>query len=122
MIRRPPRSTHCISSAASDVYKRQVNKLLTSDIDTESFIAVIRSNHPLFKNLTYRSAGMIFGKGRILKLKPSQILFKEGMKGDLVCIVLYGKILLRRADRGVLGVAMPGESVGEEIVFGHTVR
>eukprot|EP00825_Cyclidium_porcatum_P017401 TRINITY_DN2012_c0_g1_i4.p2 TRINITY_DN2012_c0_g1~~TRINITY_DN2012_c0_g1_i4.p2 ORF type:complete len:148 (+),score=25.23 TRINITY_DN2012_c0_g1_i4:122-565(+) len=23
MIRRPPRSTHCISSAASDVYKRQ---------------------------------------------------------------------------------------------------
>ena len=26
MIRRPPRSTHCISSAASDVYKRQAEK------------------------------------------------------------------------------------------------
>jgi len=26
MIRRPPRSTHCISSAASDVYKRQMLK------------------------------------------------------------------------------------------------
>ena len=26
MIRRPPRSTHCISSAASDVYKRQVEE------------------------------------------------------------------------------------------------
>ena len=26
MIRRPPRSTHCISSAASDVYKRQLRK------------------------------------------------------------------------------------------------
>eukprot|EP00825_Cyclidium_porcatum_P019349 TRINITY_DN21973_c0_g1_i1.p2 TRINITY_DN21973_c0_g1~~TRINITY_DN21973_c0_g1_i1.p2 ORF type:complete len:119 (+),score=21.94 TRINITY_DN21973_c0_g1_i1:148-504(+) len=25
MIRRPPRSPHCISSAASDVYKRQVH-------------------------------------------------------------------------------------------------
>eukprot|EP00825_Cyclidium_porcatum_P018483 TRINITY_DN21077_c0_g1_i1.p2 TRINITY_DN21077_c0_g1~~TRINITY_DN21077_c0_g1_i1.p2 ORF type:complete len:127 (-),score=13.25 TRINITY_DN21077_c0_g1_i1:90-470(-) len=25
MLRRPPRSTHCISSAASDVYKRQVH-------------------------------------------------------------------------------------------------
>eukprot|EP00825_Cyclidium_porcatum_P006240 TRINITY_DN13082_c0_g1_i4.p4 TRINITY_DN13082_c0_g1~~TRINITY_DN13082_c0_g1_i4.p4 ORF type:complete len:111 (-),score=15.96 TRINITY_DN13082_c0_g1_i4:191-523(-) len=25
MIRRPPRSTHCISSAASDVYKRQIS-------------------------------------------------------------------------------------------------
>eukprot|EP00825_Cyclidium_porcatum_P036665 TRINITY_DN3921_c0_g1_i2.p2 TRINITY_DN3921_c0_g1~~TRINITY_DN3921_c0_g1_i2.p2 ORF type:complete len:163 (+),score=12.85 TRINITY_DN3921_c0_g1_i2:124-612(+) len=28
MIRRPPRSTHCISSAASDVYKRQPLYLL----------------------------------------------------------------------------------------------
>eukprot|EP00825_Cyclidium_porcatum_P007633 TRINITY_DN1382_c0_g1_i2.p4 TRINITY_DN1382_c0_g1~~TRINITY_DN1382_c0_g1_i2.p4 ORF type:complete len:106 (-),score=29.36 TRINITY_DN1382_c0_g1_i2:20-337(-) len=27
MIRRPPRSTHCISSAASDVYKRQLYNL-----------------------------------------------------------------------------------------------
>ena len=27
MIRRPPRSTHCISSAASDVYKRQFLQL-----------------------------------------------------------------------------------------------
>jgi len=27
MIRRPPRSTHCISSAASDVYKRQRNAI-----------------------------------------------------------------------------------------------
>ena len=33
MIRRPPRSTHCISSAASDVYKRQplVDSLLYGD-------------------------------------------------------------------------------------------
>eukprot|EP00826_Nyctotherus_ovalis_P045065 TRINITY_DN4934_c0_g1_i17.p1 TRINITY_DN4934_c0_g1~~TRINITY_DN4934_c0_g1_i17.p1 ORF type:complete len:132 (+),score=31.57 TRINITY_DN4934_c0_g1_i17:25-396(+) len=29
MIRRPPRSTHCISSAASDVYKRQFAGLET---------------------------------------------------------------------------------------------
>eukprot|EP00825_Cyclidium_porcatum_P009866 TRINITY_DN15046_c0_g1_i2.p2 TRINITY_DN15046_c0_g1~~TRINITY_DN15046_c0_g1_i2.p2 ORF type:complete len:104 (-),score=26.39 TRINITY_DN15046_c0_g1_i2:79-390(-) len=33
MIRRPPRSTHCISSAASDVYKRQcVNGYRAYDI------------------------------------------------------------------------------------------
>ena len=30
MIRRPPRSTHCISSAASDVYKRQLINLTLS--------------------------------------------------------------------------------------------
>eukprot|EP00826_Nyctotherus_ovalis_P039456 TRINITY_DN3799_c0_g1_i18.p1 TRINITY_DN3799_c0_g1~~TRINITY_DN3799_c0_g1_i18.p1 ORF type:complete len:281 (-),score=97.37 TRINITY_DN3799_c0_g1_i18:110-931(-) len=33
MIRRPPRSTHCISSAASDVYKRQVhNRLMHTNL------------------------------------------------------------------------------------------
>ena len=31
MIRRPPRSTRVRSSAASDVYKRQVNKLAKAD-------------------------------------------------------------------------------------------
>jgi len=40
MIRRPPRSTHCISSAASDVYKRQqlqlagrIPKSITNQLD-----------------------------------------------------------------------------------------
>ena len=40
MIRRPPRSTHCISSAASDVYKRQV----TYDVDNNAFIVGINGN------------------------------------------------------------------------------
>eukprot|EP00825_Cyclidium_porcatum_P002357 TRINITY_DN11086_c0_g1_i2.p2 TRINITY_DN11086_c0_g1~~TRINITY_DN11086_c0_g1_i2.p2 ORF type:complete len:173 (+),score=16.86 TRINITY_DN11086_c0_g1_i2:129-647(+) len=35
MIRRPPRSTHCISSAASDVYKRQAVSYTT--YETESY-------------------------------------------------------------------------------------
>eukprot|EP00825_Cyclidium_porcatum_P009995 TRINITY_DN15113_c0_g1_i1.p1 TRINITY_DN15113_c0_g1~~TRINITY_DN15113_c0_g1_i1.p1 ORF type:complete len:202 (+),score=38.31 TRINITY_DN15113_c0_g1_i1:75-680(+) len=37
MIRRPPRSTHCISSAASDVYKRQ------QQMDLHYLIAISRS-------------------------------------------------------------------------------
>ena len=32
MIRRPPRSTHCISSAASDVYKRQALSVVAAQI------------------------------------------------------------------------------------------
>ena len=34
MIRRPPRSTHCISSAASDVYKRQDIDFNGTDIES----------------------------------------------------------------------------------------
>ena len=37
MIRRPPRSTHCISSAASDVYKRQGEG---NDLYTNRHIAI----------------------------------------------------------------------------------
>ena len=37
MIRRPPRSTHCISSAASDVYKRQIKGKKAIDDKPYSF-------------------------------------------------------------------------------------
>eukprot|EP00826_Nyctotherus_ovalis_P058498 TRINITY_DN8044_c0_g1_i4.p2 TRINITY_DN8044_c0_g1~~TRINITY_DN8044_c0_g1_i4.p2 ORF type:complete len:115 (+),score=25.99 TRINITY_DN8044_c0_g1_i4:26-346(+) len=37
MIRRPPRSTHCISSAASDVYKRQKLYFISTESSTGCF-------------------------------------------------------------------------------------
>eukprot|EP00825_Cyclidium_porcatum_P000749 TRINITY_DN1028_c0_g1_i1.p4 TRINITY_DN1028_c0_g1~~TRINITY_DN1028_c0_g1_i1.p4 ORF type:complete len:107 (-),score=23.55 TRINITY_DN1028_c0_g1_i1:573-893(-) len=40
MIRRPPRSTHCISSAASDVYKRQVSTQSTWDTPPQLDVVV----------------------------------------------------------------------------------
>eukprot|EP00825_Cyclidium_porcatum_P036805 TRINITY_DN3958_c0_g2_i8.p1 TRINITY_DN3958_c0_g2~~TRINITY_DN3958_c0_g2_i8.p1 ORF type:complete len:414 (-),score=98.20 TRINITY_DN3958_c0_g2_i8:168-1409(-) len=49
MIRRPPRSTHCISSAASDVYKRQVhgwfqsrNKLIKQEKEHEEVVQFMK--------------------------------------------------------------------------------
>ena len=43
MIRRPPRSTHCISSAASDVYKRQDLADLDRDLEPFDLIAKIKT-------------------------------------------------------------------------------
>jgi len=57
MIRRPPRSTHCISSAASDVYKRQQKyiedplseALIQGTITTRpAFIEVFLEDNKLF--------------------------------------------------------------------------
>eukprot|EP00826_Nyctotherus_ovalis_P043203 TRINITY_DN4523_c0_g1_i4.p1 TRINITY_DN4523_c0_g1~~TRINITY_DN4523_c0_g1_i4.p1 ORF type:complete len:199 (-),score=17.59 TRINITY_DN4523_c0_g1_i4:142-714(-) len=47
MIRRPPRSTHCISSAASDVYKRQVSKypITTNAIDIKHAFSIVYSRN-----------------------------------------------------------------------------
>ena len=58
MIRRPPRSTHCISSAASDVYKRQV--LTSSPSSCPSYKPspadrrVPRPQEALYKSLAFR--------------------------------------------------------------------
>ena len=56
MIRRPPRSTHCISSAASDVYKRQSLTLCLE--------AAIDRNEPWGV-----WGGQLFRKGKILANK-----------------------------------------------------
>ena len=45
MIRRPPRSTHCESSAASDVYKRQL--LATGNMAQDSADSSVAGPTPL---------------------------------------------------------------------------
>eukprot|EP00825_Cyclidium_porcatum_P016082 TRINITY_DN19242_c0_g1_i3.p4 TRINITY_DN19242_c0_g1~~TRINITY_DN19242_c0_g1_i3.p4 ORF type:complete len:138 (+),score=27.37 TRINITY_DN19242_c0_g1_i3:150-563(+) len=40
MIRRPPRSTHCISSAASDVYKRQPSLFIKDGADASRWAGI----------------------------------------------------------------------------------
>eukprot|EP00825_Cyclidium_porcatum_P017333 TRINITY_DN20073_c0_g1_i1.p2 TRINITY_DN20073_c0_g1~~TRINITY_DN20073_c0_g1_i1.p2 ORF type:complete len:217 (+),score=41.82 TRINITY_DN20073_c0_g1_i1:137-787(+) len=56
MIRRPPRSTHCISSAASDVYKRQEDVLVIVDIyqKTNKLRGILQSlNSPKIEEILY---------------------------------------------------------------------
>src|SRR5664280_610758 len=47
MIRRPPRSTLSSSSAASDVYKRQVNKLTVKVLSKTIFLIVFQIFYPM---------------------------------------------------------------------------
>ena len=52
MIRRPPRSTHCISSAASDVYKRQ--KYNTLKVRNGHVVKIYRKLLKIFFSKTTR--------------------------------------------------------------------
>eukprot|EP00826_Nyctotherus_ovalis_P016181 TRINITY_DN1466_c0_g1_i10.p1 TRINITY_DN1466_c0_g1~~TRINITY_DN1466_c0_g1_i10.p1 ORF type:complete len:137 (+),score=13.39 TRINITY_DN1466_c0_g1_i10:25-411(+) len=69
MIRRPPRSTHCISSAASDVYKRQVH------------------NHPFILPLYSYRISMMVGKDVHEAVEDlavdSSVLFDDGKEGKV---------------------------------------
>eukprot|EP00826_Nyctotherus_ovalis_P058335 TRINITY_DN8006_c0_g2_i16.p1 TRINITY_DN8006_c0_g2~~TRINITY_DN8006_c0_g2_i16.p1 ORF type:complete len:184 (-),score=11.50 TRINITY_DN8006_c0_g2_i16:92-622(-) len=51
MIRRPPRSTHCISSAASDVYKRQLQHQLHHIVSVRILRHLDRVLHHLLHHL-----------------------------------------------------------------------
>ena len=53
MIRRPPRSTHCISSAASDVYKRQIKNSLQDKDKLEEFNESIKKAKTLTEKKRY---------------------------------------------------------------------
>jgi len=88
MIRRPPRSTHCISSAASDVYKRQV----FADIDPSSWCLSV----PAFEAaVTARTRAVI------------AVNLYGGMAD-------YERLLATAARRGVVVIEDAAESVGSE--------
>ena len=96
MIRRPPRSTHCISSAASDVYKRQgdINtiKLVTKDLDIKLKIISILEDK----------------EGRISSSRVRDLLQKSDLKNAF-------KILNR--PYSFKGKVVEGKGIGKSLGF-----
>eukprot|EP00825_Cyclidium_porcatum_P001444 TRINITY_DN1065_c0_g1_i3.p1 TRINITY_DN1065_c0_g1~~TRINITY_DN1065_c0_g1_i3.p1 ORF type:complete len:155 (+),score=41.22 TRINITY_DN1065_c0_g1_i3:126-590(+) len=85
MIRRPPRSTHCISSAASDVYKRQVS--------TQSTWVVQAAGWPIWPLLLASVISVALIIERLVALRRSKVVpngllqravgeFKRGANND----------------------------------------
>eukprot|EP00825_Cyclidium_porcatum_P020809 TRINITY_DN23435_c0_g1_i1.p1 TRINITY_DN23435_c0_g1~~TRINITY_DN23435_c0_g1_i1.p1 ORF type:complete len:260 (+),score=65.72 TRINITY_DN23435_c0_g1_i1:75-854(+) len=64
MIRRPPRSTHCISSAASDVYKRQTQSTWDPQqkrkIIGREFIEAFKREAQKIKNVAFLAQGTLY--------------------------------------------------------------
>ena len=87
MIRRPPRSTHCISSAASDVYKRQANICERVGADANQVRIGIGSDKRIGYSFIYPGAG--YGGSCFLKdVKALQKIAKEnGYNPNLITAV-----------------------------------
>eukprot|EP00826_Nyctotherus_ovalis_P002819 TRINITY_DN10568_c0_g1_i1.p1 TRINITY_DN10568_c0_g1~~TRINITY_DN10568_c0_g1_i1.p1 ORF type:complete len:202 (+),score=43.58 TRINITY_DN10568_c0_g1_i1:24-608(+) len=78
MIRRPPRSTHCISSAASDVYKRQGKS------DRFIHIAAHVSNDGRHVLVAYAGSNNFSGRCDNTEASPCpQVYFVESLNGGL---------------------------------------
>eukprot|EP00825_Cyclidium_porcatum_P039323 TRINITY_DN4738_c0_g1_i1.p1 TRINITY_DN4738_c0_g1~~TRINITY_DN4738_c0_g1_i1.p1 ORF type:complete len:116 (+),score=20.26 TRINITY_DN4738_c0_g1_i1:152-499(+) len=106
MIRRPPRSTHCISSAASDVYKRQVRDYMytvtLSDEQLYQILDLMTAVTPITYKILPRQKlpDGTFSKQKIIiqKRQQSQIqpvsythLRAHETRHDLVCRLLLEK-------------------------------
>eukprot|EP00826_Nyctotherus_ovalis_P001947 TRINITY_DN10368_c0_g5_i1.p1 TRINITY_DN10368_c0_g5~~TRINITY_DN10368_c0_g5_i1.p1 ORF type:complete len:355 (+),score=54.75 TRINITY_DN10368_c0_g5_i1:27-1067(+) len=125
MIRRPPRSTHCISSAASDVYKRQVHGILRRMRILIFFIAqyVFTAVHaltntterPIIGMLTTpvseRFKGTIGNYTEIIEGKNAH--FIEGGGGRLFPISFkWSKDKMKEALKSINGIFFPDSDVG----------
>ena len=78
MIRRPPRSTHCISSAASDVYKRQ-------GYDPAGIAKAIFDAANGFETW-------------VLGLHKSCLLYTSDAADDMQCVDLGGRRIIKKDD------------------------
>jgi len=71
----------------------------------------------MFKDLEWALIEALSGYVQIYRAHPGAVLFREGDKGDFMCIVLEGKLEVhkednRRIDKTVSTV-FPGRSLGE---------
>jgi len=96
---------------------RIVDELQITNNTDISIISELRRYHPLFEKLTFQGTRIVLKEGKFIKLKPAQVLFKEGNKEEIAYFIMYGKIVVRTMEEGTLGVASPGDSVGEEIAL-----
>eukprot|EP00825_Cyclidium_porcatum_P028659 TRINITY_DN30853_c0_g1_i1.p1 TRINITY_DN30853_c0_g1~~TRINITY_DN30853_c0_g1_i1.p1 ORF type:complete len:147 (-),score=31.43 TRINITY_DN30853_c0_g1_i1:186-626(-) len=95
MIRRPPRSTHCISSAASDVYKRQQRRVhgMGYEDDLEDPDIVNEDRNLLRQACT--PSGMMMNKSKICLFDPEQCHRKDSdfILLKIKVVMLGGKIV-----------------------------
>eukprot|EP00825_Cyclidium_porcatum_P019835 TRINITY_DN2273_c0_g1_i2.p1 TRINITY_DN2273_c0_g1~~TRINITY_DN2273_c0_g1_i2.p1 ORF type:complete len:145 (-),score=41.16 TRINITY_DN2273_c0_g1_i2:162-596(-) len=75
MIRRPPRSTHCISSAASDVYKRQYQRRVHGKQPNP--VTTTQTNFPVLRNFI-KAIDLILDKHFIFMFIIIYMIISEG--------------------------------------------
>jgi CRP-like cAMP-binding protein len=88
-----------------------------SDSASSDRIAAMLEKAQMFKDLEWALIEALSGYVQIYRAPPGAVLFREGDKGDFMCIVLEGKLEVhkednRRIDKTVSTV-FPGRSLGE---------
>lgn len=80
-------------------------------------IAAMLENAQMFKDLEWAQIEALSGYIQLYRAAPGAVLFREGDMGDFMCIVLEGKLEVRKEDNQhvakVVATVFPGRSLGE---------
>ena len=74
-------------------------------------------NAQMFKDLEWSQIEALSGYVQIYRAAPGAVLFREGDKGDFMCILLEGKLEVHKEDNQhvdkIVSTVFPGRSLGE---------
>lgn len=92
-------------------------EILGSGIATLDRIASMLENAHMLKDLDWPQIESLAHYIQLYRAVPGTVLFHEGERGDFMCIVLEGKLEVRKEDTQrvdkVVGIVLPGRSLGE---------
>ena len=96
MIRRPPRSTQSRSSAASDVYKRQIVDVVLLALLSSTAVAILMMRH-LFAVVALTGAFSLLSAGLLVTLDAVDVAFTEAAVGaGISTVLMLGTLALTR--------------------------
>lgn len=92
-------------------------EILGSGIATSDRIASMLENAHMLKDLDWPQVVALASYIQLYRAAPGTVLFHEGDRGDFMCIVLEGKLEVRKEDAQhidkTVSTVLPGRSLGE---------
>ncbi|MBI3223111.1 MAG: cyclic nucleotide-binding domain-containing protein [Nitrosomonadales bacterium] len=92
-------------------------EILGSGIASSDRISALLEGTQMFRDFEWAQISALSAYIQLYRATPNTVLFREGEKGDFMCVVLEGKLEIRKENhQGVtrtVTTALPGRSLGE---------
>lgn len=92
-------------------------EILGSGIASSSRISALLESAQMFRDFEWAQISALSAYIQLYHASPDTVLFHEGEKGDFMCVVLEGKLEIKKENhQGVVktvATALPGRSLGE---------
>ena len=92
-------------------------EILGSGIASSDRIAAMLENAQMLRDFEWAQINALAAYVQLYRAAPGAVLFREGDRGDFMCIVLEGKLEVRKEDNlhvdKTVAAVLPGRSLGE---------